>query len=367
MTVSASPQSPKRDRALNALTPGQAGDGAYPAKALAGWLLGVCGLIFAMAVIGAITRLTESGLSIMEWAPIKGALPPLSQAEWERVFALYKTIPQYKELNAGMSLAEFKEIFWWEWIHRLWGRMIGLAYALPFFWFLWRHSLPGPLKTKLWIALVLGGLQGFMGWYMVASGFADRTEVSQYRLVAHLGLALLIYGYLFWIALSLLLPDSARDDGPAAQKLRPWLLGLLALVILTIAWGGFVAGLNAGLVYNSFPLMDGDLIPADYSLLDSWWRNHFETHGTVQFNHRALAIATLVLSVLLFVWSRRMPLNAGVKQALALVKGWVLVQVALGIATLLLVVPVWLGALHQAGAIVLLTLVLNALYRVKRV
>jgi cytochrome c oxidase assembly protein subunit 15 len=327
------------------------------------WLLTVCALIFAMAVIGAITRLTESGLSIMEWAPLKGTLPPLSQAEWERVFSLYKAIPQYRELNADMELAQFKQIFWWEWLHRLWGRMIGLVFALPFFWFIWRYRLPRALQIKLWIALSLGALQGFMGWYMVASGFAERTEVSQYRLVMHLGLALLIYGYLFWLALSLLLPPSARQSSADARRLRPWVGVLLALVALTIAWGGFVAGLNAGLIYNTFPLMGGALVPADYLTLDSWWRNHFETAAAVQFDHRLLASLTLLMAVALFIWSRRLTLNPGLRRALILIQAWVLVQLALGIATLLLVVPVWLAALHQAGAIVLLTLVLNALYR----
>ncbi|GAB5467698.1 MAG: COX15/CtaA family protein [Rhodospirillales bacterium] len=316
-----------------------------------------------MAVIGAITRLTESGLSIMEWAPISGSLPPLSLAEWERLFALYRTIPEYQQINAGMSLEEFQTIFWWEWVHRLWGRLIGLVYALPFFWFLWRRRVPAWLVPHLWVALALGGLQGFMGWFMVASGFADRTDVSQYRLVLHLGLALAIYGYLLILALRLLEPEAG--EGPAARGLRRGAWVLLAVLVATLASGGLVAGLNAGLVYNSYPLMDGDLIPRGYGLLSPWLANLGENVTAVQFNHRLLAHAALLGAILLWVFGRRRATTPATARALVLLPLVAAGQFVLGIVTLLSLVPVWLGALHQAGAILLLSALLLVLHRAR--
>jgi len=225
-------------------------------RAVGVWLLICCGMIFAMAVIGAITRLTESGLSIMEWAPLSGSLPPLDQAEWQRLFDLYRTIPEYQEINRDMTMADFKQIFWWEWVHRLWGRLIGLVFALPFFWFLLRAKLPRGLAPYLWLALGLGALQGFVGWYMVSSGFAERSDVSQYRLALHLSLALVIYATLFWLALSVLrgraAAPSARSHAASAVSLP--LYAFCLLLALTILAGAFVAGLNAGMTYNSFPL-----------------------------------------------------------------------------------------------------------------
>lgn len=318
-------------------------------------------MIFAMAVIGAITRLTESGLSIMEWAPITGTLPPLSQGEWERIFALYREIPEYQEMNLGMSLAEFKTIFWWEYIHRLWGRLIGLVFAVPFLWFWLRGRLAPGLTPRLFFLLALGGLQGLLGWYMVASGFADRVDVSQYRLTAHLLLALVIYAYCFWLASGLILAEREETAPSTDQKLKLYLYVLLCLLFLTLASGGLVAGLNAGLIYNTFPLMDGDLFPEGYWQLTPWWLNLFENITAVQFDHRALAVTTAVGTVALWIWSRRLALSRRQHQAMALLAGVVVLQVALGIATLLLVVPIWLGALHQAGAIALLTALLWAL------
>ena len=245
-------------------------------RAVGIWLLAVCAMIFAMAVIGAITRLTESGLSIMEWAPVRGILPPMSDEEWRRVFALYQEIPEYREMNAGMTLGEFKTIFWWEYVHRLWGRLIGVVFAVPFVVFLIRGKIRRALMPHLVAMFVLGGLQGLLGWYMVASGFADRTDVSQYRLVAHLSAAVAIYGYVLWVAFGLLVPapDVGRD--PRVGRLRSGLVVVLVLVAATIASGGFVAGLNAGFTYNTFPLMDGDLVPDGYADLRPWWLNVFE-------------------------------------------------------------------------------------------
>lgn len=330
-------------------------------RALGLWLLAVAVMIFAMAIIGAITRLTESGLSIMEWAPISGSLPPLSSAEWERLFALYRTIPEYQEINAGMSLAEFKTIFWWEWLHRLWGRLIGLAYGLPFFWFLWRRRLPGWLVPQLWLALGLGALQGFMGWFMVASGFAERTDVSQYRLVAHLGLALAIYGYLLALACRLLEPQAGLPQARPGLRLALW--SLLALLVLTLASGGLVAGLNAGLIYNSYPLMDGDLIPAGYAEFSPWIVNWGESITAVQFNHRLLAHLTFLACWGVWIYARVSGLPKQSRRAFDLLVVIATLQLLLGIKTILLAVPIWLGAVHQAGAILLLSVLILALHR----
>lgn len=333
-------------------------------RAVAVWLLVVAALIFAMAVIGAITRLTESGLSIMEWAPVSGILPPLSTAEWERLLALYRGTAEYQQINRGMTLDEFREIFWWEWIHRQWGRLIGVAYAVPLAWFWLRADLPRWLKPHLLIALGLGGLQGFMGWFMVASGFfGERTDVSQYRLVLHLSLALIIYAYLLWLALSLLRPQAAEQrTGPLGAAGRLFAV----LLAVTVISGGFVAGTDAGLTYNTFPLMDGRLLPAGYAALQPWWLNWFETIAAIQFNHRLLATTTVLAALLLWLWSYGRDLAPATRQGFAAVAGVALAQFGLGIATLLLAVPVWLGALHQAGALLLIAATVFLLHSLRR-
>lgn len=330
-------------------------------RAVGLWLLVSAAMILAMAVIGAITRLTESGLSIMEWAPLTGALPPLSDAEWQRVFALYQQIPEYREINQGMSLAEFKTIFWWEYVHRLWGRLIGVVFAVPFLWFLVRGRLRPDLIPHLVAMFILGGLQGALGWYMVASGFAARTDVSQYRLVAHLALATAVYAYVLWVAIGLLIPQPAASRDGRAMGLRRLLAGLAGLVALTMAAGGFVAGLDAGFIYNTFPLMDGQWIPAGYGTLRPWIANLFENVAAVQFDHRVLAILTASGAVGLWLHARRLDLAPLVRLALTLVLAMTGVQFTLGVAALLLVVPVWLGATHQASAFILLGLILFGL------
>jgi heme a synthase len=334
-------------------------------RAIGFWLLICAAMIFAMAVIGAITRLTESGLSIMEWAPLSGALPPLSETEWDRLFALYRQIPEYLEENAGMTLAEFKTIFWWEWIHRLWGRSIGVVFAIPFLWFLARGWIDRRLGPHLGAMFVLGGLQGGLGWYMVASGFAERVDVSQYRLVAHLTLAVAIYAYVLWIAMRLLDPAPETRPGAAPARLRAYLIALAGLAGITMASGGFVAGLNAGLIYNTFPLMDGRLIPKDYAAISPLVLNLFENTAAVQFNHRVLAISTVLLVFVLWAWSRQLSLAQGARHALTATLVVAMAQLGLGIATLILVVPVWLGALHQAGALALLSLILWTIHRLR--
>lgn len=320
------------------------------------WLIAVAAMIFAMAVIGAITRLTESGLSIMEWAPFTGWLPPFSDAEWQRLFDLYRTIPEAETQHAGITLAEFREIFWWEWLHRVWGRAIGLVFLLPFLWFLWRRRLPAWLKRHGWILLGLGALQGALGWFMVASGFTEQDDVSQYRLVLHLCLALGIYAYVLWLVFRLAWPRPAL--APDARRVRRGTIHVLALLVVTLISGGFVAGLNAGLTYNSYPLMDGEIVPEGYSLLSPWLANLFENVAAVQFNHRLLTALTALGVLYLWVRSRRVERRRPYDLLLLIL----LAQFALGIVTLLEAVPVVLGALHQAGAILLLTQLLAALY-----
>ncbi len=320
-------------------------------RAIAFWLFGVAIMVFFMVVLGGVTRLTHSGLSMVEWRPVTGWLPPMTESLWEEIFAKYREFPEYQEKNYGMTLSEFKGIFWLEFLHRLWGRIIGLAFFLPFMFFLIKGWLKGALAGHTIALFVLGGLQGGMGWFMVKSGLVDKPDVSQYRLAAHLCLALLIYGYLIWVALSLLAK-------PATQKLSSGIrhasLCLTVLIFITAFSGALVAGLDAGLTYNTFPLMDGDLIPNGLFNMSPWYLNFFESILTVQFDHRVLAIATLIS--IAFVWSlaSRQSLSRSQRCAVNFLFGMVLVQVGLGVATLLLVVPVSLGALHQAGAVVLL-------------
>lgn len=326
------------------------------ARPIAHWLLFCAGMVFAMAVIGAITRLTESGLSMVEWKPLIGVLPPMTAAEWERVFALYRETPEYRIMNSGMSLDAFKTIFFWEWFHRLWGHLIGAAFLFPFLWFWVRGRIPRSLMPKLVGLFLLGGLQGVIGWFMVLSGLADAPDVSHYRLALHLGTALVIYALLVAVALGLLDPAPLAGWRPEAVRLRRhagWALGLVAV---TVVWGAFVAGINAGFAYNSFPLMNGHWIPPEVATLTPWWLNAFENTAAVQFIHRVLAIGTGV--VVLALWARvraaRLPGNAtGVADGLAVA---ILVQIALGVTTLLTVVWIPVAAAHQAGALVVITM-----------
>jgi len=335
-----------------------AGPAATAPRAVAFWLLGCCLMILAMVVIGGITRLTGSGLSIMEWAPLMGAIPPLSHDEWLRVFGLYQQIPQYSAVNPGMTLGEFQSIFWWEWLHRLWGRLIGIVFLLPFLWFLVRRRIPAGLAPHLVALFLLGGLQGFIGWFMVASGFAERVSVSQYRLALHLGLALVIYGYMLWLALGLLRPVPAAIDAPRAARLRRRLSGLIALAAVTILFGGFVAGLDGGFFYNTFPTMNGRLLPEEFLTTRPAWLDPFENPATAQLVHRWLAIGLLAAVAAVWLGERRAGLPPEPRRALHLMAAMALVQVALGIATLLLVVPIPLAAAHQAGAVILLSLLI---------
>ncbi|MSO76564.1 MAG: heme A synthase [Alphaproteobacteria bacterium] len=326
------------------------------------WLWASLALIFAMVAIGGITRLTESGLSITEWRPLIGAFPPLSDADWQRLFELYRQSPEFQQKNFTMDLTRFKTIFWWEYAHRLWGRVIGIVYFVPFVGFWWRGWFGPALARRLLVVFCLGGLQGAVGWWMVASGLVDRPEVSAYRLALHLALAFLIAALILWTLLDLaeaprnsLSPTGERvgvrgisnHAETAPGRRLAWLT--LALVSATVVAGALVAGNDAGLVYNSFPLMDGYLLPPDYLRpdIEPAWRNLFESHAAVQLHHRVLALASLAV-ILWFWWAHRR--HPGMALPAALLATMALAQVALGIATLLAAVPIALGVLHQAGA-----------------
>src|SRR5580704_17839578 len=260
------------------------------------WLIAVAALIAVMVLVGGGTRLTECGLSIVEWKPVTGALPPLNEVEWTRAFEAYKTIPQYRQMNAGMSLGEFKTIFWWEWSHRLLGRVIGIAYLLPFLWFLWRGAVSADLRRRLWLIFGLGALQGAVGWWMVASGLTQRVEVSQYRLATHLVLALLIFAAIVWTLRRL----ADRPPLSASTRLKITSLALVTLTFVQLYLGALVAGLRAGKIYNTWPAIDGGFIPSATRLFfdTPWWRNLFENALTVQFEHRMVAYALFVLALL---------------------------------------------------------------------
>jgi len=325
---------------------------------VAAWLFVVAAMILVMIVLGGATRLTGSGLSIMEWAPLMGTLPPLSDAEWHRLFALYQRIPQYSLLNQGFGLAGFKRIFWLEWTHRLWGRLIGCVFVLPLLWLWATARIERRLLPRLALLFGLGGLQGAVGWFMVASGFLpDATAVSPYRLVIHLTLALLLYAAIVWTALSALRP--VRRAAVPQPALRGLAMVCVVMVGMTIVAGGFVAGLHAGLTYNTFPLMDGRLVPEGYAALRPLARNLTENVTAVQFDHRLLATLTLILVSVMAALAPRAGLPRPVAASLAAA---VAGQYLLGVATLLWVVPLPLATAHQFGAATLLTVVLVALH-----
>jgi len=327
-------------------------------RVIAAWLAACCVLVFLMVVVGGVTRLTHSGLSIVEWQPIVGTLPPMSDAAWQEAFDKYRQTPEYRLVNAGMALDDFKGIFWWEYFHRLLGRLIGVAFLVPFLVFLARRQVPAGAGWKLAAIFVLGGLQGAMGWAMVKSGLVDDPRVSQFRLTAHLGLAFVIFGAMQWVAMSLTWPAEAPADGARTRSARRWAGALPVLVFAMVLTGGFVAGIRAGFAYNTFPLMNGHLVPPEILMIEPWWKNFFWNMATVQFDHRLGA--WILAAVVPFAWWKVLRADAPPRArflahatlaALAL-------QVSLGIATLLAVVPLGLAAAHQAGAVVLFGLAL---------
>ncbi len=327
-------------------------------RAVTLWLLTCCGMIFVMALLGAVTRLTESGLSITDWNPLMGALPPLNDADWNKAFAGYQQIPQFKVLHSHMVLEEFKGIYFWEWLHRLWGRLIGFIFALPLVVFYARGQIDRKTALKLVGIFALGGLQGFIGWFMVKSGLEVRTSVSPYRLALHLGFALLVYALILWTALGTMKWNRAAVSRNIAR--HGWIA--LSFLTVTMVWGAFVAGLHAGEAYNTWPLMEGEVLPTGSFTILPKYLNLFENLALVQFIHRWLGPATMLV-ILTWVYRLR-----GIKTG----KGWLhaldtmaVVQVALGLGTLLTHTNIVLATLHQAGAITLLTLLLVNLYRLE--
>ena len=322
-------------------------------RAVAAWLLLCCAMVFAMVVVGGVTRLTHSGLSIVEWQPVAGALPPLDQAQWEEVFRKYRQTPEFRQVNPDMDLASFKRIFWWEYAHRLLGRLIGAAFLLPFLWLALRGKIARPLWPKLAGIFALGGLQGAMGWYMVESGLVADPRVSQLRLAAHLGFAFLIYAAMLWIALGLLF-RRGRTPAPG-RRLRRQAIGPAALVFVMVLSGALVAGTHAGLEYNTFPLMNGRVVPVDAFAMEPWYRNLYDNLATVQFDHRLIAWLLAFLTPWIWWRVRREDSPRRARLAADLLLGAIALQITLGISTLLLFVPVPLAAVHQAGALLVFT------------
>lgn len=333
-------------------------------RSVRAWLIVVAALVVCTLLVGGATRLTESGLSIVEWKPVTGTIPPLTNADWAAQFEAYKTIPQYRENNRGMSLSEFKTIFWWEWGHRLLGRLIGAVFLLPFLWFLWRGFLSTDLKRKLWVIFVLGGAQGAVGWWMVTSGLTERVSVSQYRLAIHFMLALVIFSAIVWTLRRL----QHRSPSGASSRLKITGRVLLALVFLQLYFGALVAGLRAGRVFNTWPLIDGAFIPTAARLFfeEPWWRNFFDNTLTVQFSHRMIAYTLVILAVVHAIDAIRSRAIPAVVSGAVWIMATMLLQVAIGILTLLNQVPIDLGLAHQAVAIVVLMLTLFQVERLDR-
>jgi cytochrome c oxidase assembly protein subunit 15 len=323
---------------------------------VASWLLACCALVFAMVVVGGMTRLTHSGLSIVEWQPLVGAIPPLTDAQWQETFAKYRETPEFRLRNHDMTLAGFKGIFWWEYFHRLLGRVIGVAFLVPFLYFVARRRIPRSMTWPLAGIFLLGALQGAVGWYMVKSGLVDDPRVSSIRLATHLGLAFLIYAAMLWVALGLM----ARAPSPADEGTRRASGLMAALVFVMVLTGALVAAIRAGYAYNTFPLMNGHLIPPEVLVIDPWWENFVHNMATVQLVHRVLAM--IVLAAALLLWWRvraRIPEGAPARTWANALGFFVLLQVTVGIATLVLRVPLPLAALHQAGAVVVFTCALG--------
>jgi cytochrome c oxidase assembly protein subunit 15 len=344
-------------------------EGARPERAVGHWLFACAILVFLMVIIGGLTRLTGSGLSMVEWQLFR-VLPPMSHAEWQEAFAQYQQFPQFQKVNHGMTLTEFQGIYWLEYIHRLWGRLLGFAFLVPFMFFLARRAIDRTLARRLIGIFMLGGLQGVVGWYMVKSGLVDRPDVSHYRLAAHLILAVAIFALLLWTALDQYAKSRRPDLSFRVEPERlGWRLGwwaLLAWIMLTILSGAFVAGLDAGLIYNTFPLMDGTLIPSHLIYPGQGLHGALDDIATIQFNHRVLASVTALAVLALGLATRASPAASPARLPASLAALWVLVQAGLGIATLVLSVPISLAAAHQGGAVILVGLVVWTAHSLRR-
>ena len=316
-------------------------------RATARWLAACCALVVVMIMVGGITRLTGSGLSIVEWQPVAGVLPPLGDAQWQELFGKYQQTPEFRQRNHDMDMAGFKRIFWWEYTHRLLGRVIGVVFVVPFLWFLFKRRLDEDVAWKLGGIFLLGAVQGALGWFMVQSGLVDEPRVSSLRLAAHLGLAFVIYGAMLWVALDLVRRERfANTDG-----LRGRAGTMVSLVFLQVLAGALVAGIHAGKAFNTFPLMDGHFVPPDIGMLEPWWANFIHNMAGVQFTHRILAFAVALMAVGLWLEVRRDLPNARARFWSNVLLGAVALQFVLGVLTLVTGVPVNLGALHQAGAV----------------
>ena len=314
------------------------------------WLYAICVLVFAMVIVGGATRLTDSGLSITEWQPLLGAIPPLNAQDWQLAFEKYKLIPEYQLINKGMSLAEFKFIYWWEWAHRFLGRFVGLAFFVPMVWFWATGKLEKGIRGKLVFLLLLGGLQGFIGWWMVSSGLAERVDVSQYRLAVHLTLANLIFAWCLWIARGL----APHSDEHASERVRSFAPLVVFALFVQIFWGALVAGMDAGLAFNDWPLMDGAVLPGGLWVQEPFWINLFENPKMVQFTHRLFAYLLVILIVLQMVVALGSDSGNTHKRRTVLLVGFALLQASFGVITLVMQVPLFWGLVHQGGATLLL-------------
>ncbi len=319
------------------------------------WLFVCCAAIFAMVLLGGVTRLTGSGLSMVKWEPIIGVLPPMDQVEWNAVFELYQQSPEYIKKNFHFNLEEFKSIFWFEYSHRVLGRLIGVLFLIPMLFFIATGRVGRKLTPKLVAMFVLGGLQGLLGWYMVKSGLVNDPHVSQYRLTAHFGLAVLVYGYIFWVALGLFFKQDARAVSVDARRVLGYSRVITGLVLITLLSGGFVAGLKAGFAYNTFPLMNGQIIPDGIFRLEPLWTNFFENIATVQFNHRVLATLLFFLIPTFWWLSKQFELSSRVRVAVHFLLAALLLQITLGISTLLSHMFIPFASAHQGGGLMLFT------------
>lgn len=328
------------------------------------WLFTGCFLIFIMVIIGGITRLTNSGLSISDYKLITGTIPPMNEQEWQEAFELYKQYPEYQKLHFHFTLEDFKGIYFWEWLHRLIGRVIGLVFIIPFLYFLFTRQLSGPTIRKSLILLALGAFQGFLGWYMVKSGLVDMPNVSHYRLAMHLTTAFITFAYTFWVALDLIYPKKKEINKNLRNLVR---VGMI-LLLVQIVWGAFVAGLDAGWIHNSWPLMtDGKIIHETVWIEQNpLWKNFVEGKSGVQFVHRYLAYVVVAVIALIWYRSRKVPLTSLQEKAINALLFLVILQFFLGVLTLIYGVPLWLGVAHQVGAFFLLAGMTFTLHRFSR-
>lgn len=335
-------------------------------KSLSNFLFVIAAMVLIMAVIGAATRLTESGLSIVEWKPISGAVPPMTEVDWQQEFKTYQSSPQFQKVNQHMTLAEFKNIFWWEWVHRQWGRLIGLVYAAGLAWFWLRKEIPVNYKKPLLGLLALGGAQGVMGWLMVKSGLVNDPAVSHYRLAAHLFLAVLIYIWALWLGISIRRGlKQIPFEKPKMSSLQKHSIATLCVVLVTLIWGAFVAGLDAGLLYNTWPSMDGHIAPPDFWHLSPAIMNFFENHGAVQFIHRMLAYLAVLMCIAIGAMTKARKISMPTARIGYAIAGMGILQVVLGIITILTQVHLHVAVTHQAGAFVLIGLLVIWLQKLR--